>query len=123
MNKKQMQELKKIIEQKCQELRNEATIRKNNIRYADEAGTAEDSTYSFHMADQGSDTMEKEQQYIFATREGNFLYHLEMALERINSGDYGICVQCNEDIGFERLLSVPHARLCIKCKSKEEMRR
>ena len=30
------------------------------------------------------------------------------------------CEQCGEEIGFERLDALPHARLCIKCKAKEE---
>jgi DnaK suppressor protein len=78
------------------------------------------SAYAFHMADQGTDTMDREQQYMFASREGNFLYHLDRALERIEKGDYGNCVECEEEINPERLEAVPHARLCIGCKSKEE---
>jgi RNA polymerase-binding transcription factor DksA len=33
---------------------------------------------------------------------------------------YGRCEECGQDIGFERLDALPHARLCIKCKAKEE---
>ena len=33
---------------------------------------------------------------------------------------FGKCEQCGEDILFERLDALPHARLCIKCKAKEE---
>src|SRR6266581_4498056 len=33
---------------------------------------------------------------------------------------FGKCEQCGEEIGFERLDALPHARLCIKCKAKEE---
>ena len=82
--------------------------------------TGENSSYSFHMADQGTDTMEQEKAFLFVSREGNLLYHLNLALERIEKGDYGMCVNCNKPIGSERLTAVPHARLCIECKSKEE---
>ena len=33
---------------------------------------------------------------------------------------FGLCEQCGEPIGFDRLDALPHARLCIKCKAKEE---
>jgi len=79
------------------------------------------SSYSFHMADQGTDTMDREQQYFFAARDGNLIYHLNLALERIEKGEFGYCVQCGKEISFERLEAAPHARLCIECKSKEEM--
>ena len=44
----------------------------------------------------------------------------EDALGRLTAGDFGRCEQCGEDIGFDRLDALPHARLCIKCKAKEE---
>ena len=48
------------------------------------------------------------------------LYHLNLALERIDRGEFGLCVGCGKEINAERLEAVPHARLCIECKSKEE---
>ena len=89
----------------------------NSVR--DESG--DHSAYAFHMADQGTDTMEREQQYMFASREKNFLYHLDLALERIEKGEFGICISCGKEINPERLEAVPHVRLCIDCKSKEEL--
>jgi RNA polymerase-binding transcription factor DksA len=80
------------------------------------------SSYSFHMADQGTDTMEREKQFLFASQEGRYLWHVNQALRRLY-GDpdaFGKCHQCGADIGFERLDALPHARLCIACKEKEE---
>jgi RNA polymerase-binding transcription factor DksA len=34
--------------------------------------------------------------------------------------EFGKCQECGEEISFERLDALPHARLCIKCKAKEE---
>ncbi len=82
--------------------------------------TGDNSSYTFHMADQGTDNMEREKAYYFATREGRLLYHIEQALERIEDGSYGLCHECNEPISAARLEAVPHARLCINCKMKEE---
>ncbi len=80
------------------------------------------SAYSFHMADQGTDAMEREKAFLFASKEGRFLFHIDEALRRIykNPDEYGVCQECGEDIGFERLDALPHARLCIKCKNREE---
>ncbi|UCF21223.1 MAG: TraR/DksA C4-type zinc finger protein [Gemmatimonadota bacterium] len=80
------------------------------------------SAYSFHMADQGTDAMEREKAFLFASKEGRFLFHIDEALRRIyrNPSEYGVCQECGEEIGFERLDALPHARLCIKCKNREE---
>jgi len=81
------------------------------------------STYSYHMADQGTDSQEREKAFFFAHREGRYLDHLEKALERIDKEDFGQCIECGNLISKARLEAVPHARLCIECKSKEEDKR
>jgi RNA polymerase-binding protein DksA len=80
------------------------------------------SSYSFHMADQGTDAMEREKQFLFASQEGRYFWHVNDALRRLyeTPEKYGRCQECGEEIGFERLDALPHARLCIKCKAKEE---
>ena len=37
------------------------------------------------------------------------------ALERIKTGDYGICIKCGDEIGVKRLQALPTAATCIKC--------
>ena len=80
------------------------------------------SSYSFHMADQGTDAMEREKAFLMASKEGRFLFHLNMALRRLYTTPekYGKCETCGSDIGYDRLDALPHARLCISCKEKEE---
>jgi len=80
------------------------------------------SSYSFHMADQGTDAMEREKAFLMASKEGRFLWHLNQALRRLYQAPekFGKCEQCAEDISYERLDALPHARLCIACKEKEE---
>src|SRR6266498_2729281 len=80
------------------------------------------SAYSFHMADQGTDAMEREKAFLFASQEGRYLWHVNEALRRLyqTPEKFGKCEQCGEDIGFDRLDALPHARLCIKCKAEEE---
>ena len=80
------------------------------------------SSYSFHMADQGTDAMEREKAFLFASQEGRFLWHIDEALRRLyrSPETFGKCHNCGEDIAFERLDALPHARFCISCKQREE---
>ena len=80
------------------------------------------SSYSFHMADQGTDAMEREKAFLFASQEGRFLWHIDEALRRLYRWPetFGKCHNCGQDIAFERLDALPHARFCIQCKQREE---
>ena len=80
------------------------------------------SSYSFHMADQGTDAMEREKAFLFASSEGRFLWHIDEALRRLyrSPQTFGRCHSCGEEIDFDRLDALPHARLCFKCKQREE---
>ena len=80
------------------------------------------SSYSFHMADQGTDAMEREKAFLFASQEGRFLWHIDEALRRLyrSPETFGKCHSCGNDIAFERLDALPHARYCIDCKQREE---
>jgi RNA polymerase-binding transcription factor DksA len=37
------------------------------------------------------------------------------ALERLHAPDYGVCIECGKDIGYERLETDPDARHCRSC--------
>ena len=77
-------------------------------------------SYSNHLADIGTDFMEQEKNFYYASQEGHYLRALDEALERIKRGTYGICEACTLRIGNLRLEAVPSARQCIKCKSESE---
>ena len=77
-------------------------------------------SYSNHIADIGTDFMEKEKNYYYADQEGQYLKAIEAALERIEHGEYGQCMECGELISEKRLEAVPAAELCISCKDKKE---
>jgi len=78
----------------------------------------ENSTYSLHM-EQGTDAMEREKTFLFASREGKFLNYLDDALKRIENGTYGFCTECGTLIDKARLEAVPHAQQCVQCKMKK----
>ena len=79
-------------------------------------------SYSDHMADLGTDAMEREKMLLFASKEGRYLYRVEEALRRLykEPDKFGFCHSCGQPIDFERLDALPHARYCIDCKLKEE---
>lgn len=80
------------------------------------------SSYTDHMADQGTEAQEREKAAAFATKEGRYLHRLEEALRRLYAKpkEFGMCHTCGTYVGFERLDALPHARYCIDCKRKEE---
>ncbi len=77
-------------------------------------------SYSNHLADVGTDYMEQEKNFYYASQEGHYLRSLDEALERVERGTYGICEICTLRIQHIRLDAVPSARQCIKCKSESE---
>ncbi|SNR63378.1 transcriptional regulator, TraR/DksA family [Humidesulfovibrio mexicanus] len=53
-------------------------------------------------------------------RERKLIKKIQQALTRIDEGEFGICVECGEEIGIARLKARPMTTLCINCKSKQE---
>ena len=65
------------------------------------------------MADVGTDAMEREKAFLFASAEGRMLLEINEALRRLYRGEYGICEICGKPIARARLEAMPHARLCV----------
>lgn len=85
------------------------------------AGLSQDSVFSVHMADAGSDSFEKEKSFMFMSRESNYYNNLSHALERIDQEDFGVCKICGGLIPEERLLEVLNATKCVDCKTKDKL--
>ena len=58
-------------------------------------------------------------------KQGELLAQIERALRRIaeTPEEYGLCEECEEEIGDKRLAVMPHATLCTTCQSKRDPRR
>ncbi|MEC8984941.1 MAG: TraR/DksA family transcriptional regulator [Candidatus Neomarinimicrobiota bacterium] len=84
-------------------------------------GLSQESVFSVHMADAGTDSFEQEKNYILMGRESDYYKNLEIALDRIDDGIFGICKICAELIPEERMLEVPNATKCVGCKEKEKL--
>lgn len=82
------------------------------------------TTYPFHLADEGTDTMEQEQSFLLMSKEGRLLLDIDEALRRLyrQPDTYGLCLDCNQEISFERLDLVPWTQLCVECQREQEAR-
>ncbi|MEW5874523.1 MAG: TraR/DksA C4-type zinc finger protein [Candidatus Zixiibacteriota bacterium] len=124
MNKRELKKFEELLLARRAEIINEIGAIRKSVRSGTATEAAGDlSTHAYHMADQGTDTEEREKSFYFASKSGRFLYHIDEALRRIADGTYGKCVSCGEDISPARLEAVPHARFCIKCKEKDEQQK
>jgi RNA polymerase-binding transcription factor DksA len=82
------------------------------------------TTYPFHLADEGTDTMEQEQEFLLRSVEGRRLYEIDDALRTLYKEPerYGKCVNCHQEIATERLDIVPWTKLCLDCQTAEEQK-
>lgn len=126
---KDLNEFKKIILAKRDEIIEQLQALKDQMMDPSTGQYVnENSPYSLHMAEQGTDAMEREKLYLWAQRENKFLGYLDDALQRIENGTYGICIECIDEpqnlcptcplIPKERLLAVPHTQHCLQVKQK-----
>ncbi len=80
-------------------------------------GTIEEGMDTYDLA---SEERDREINLILSDRDREKLQAIEDALERITSGDYGLCDMCEEEITPQRLEALPFTRLCVSCQSDLE---
>ncbi|MDH3859909.1 MAG: TraR/DksA family transcriptional regulator [Gammaproteobacteria bacterium] len=67
------------------------------------------------------DAIQQQQMAIASQQQATLLLQrIEIAQQRIESGEYGLCLKCAEPIAFARLQAQPTATLCIECQSTSE---
>ena len=117
MRKRDLLRFRKILARKREEVVGEIAHIEENYRN----GSSRDSSgYGIHMAENGSDEEELENNLSFLAQEGDILQWINDALSRIDAEKYGICEQCGESIPKQRLLAKPFARYCIECRRRLE---
>jgi DnaK suppressor protein len=120
MTKKDIENFKLILQKKREEIvKNIEYLHNVALDSTNQEASGDHSAYSFHMADQGTDAMEREKAFLFASRDEKYLKQIESAFERIENGTFGRCRVCEQAIGKERLKAVPTTTICFTCKSKE----
>lgn len=111
----ELAEFKDLIYKKLDQAKKELSYLQGLITRKDEMGGDETENRYMTMED-GSLSMEREQLAQMASRQINYIDHLEKALMRIENKTYGICRVTGKLIDKARLRAVPHATLSIEAK-------
>ena len=121
LTKTQLQEYKKILEKVRDRVVDEISfLAGDNLNRSPRDSSGDLSSYSFHMADQGTDNFDREFALNLVSSEQDVLYEIDDALRRVEMGTYGVCEGCNKAIEKARLMALPFAKMCIVCKSEAE---
>jgi RNA polymerase-binding transcription factor DksA len=108
-------EFRELINKKLEQAKKELAYLQGLITRKDEMGGDENENRYMTMED-GSMSMEREQLAQMASRQINYIDHLEKAIMRIENKTYGICRVTGKLIDKARLRAVPHATLSIEAK-------
>jgi DnaK suppressor protein len=115
----ELEHFKELLLQRRREARDEVEQMREQIDQAKEQA-GDNSAYGVHMADAGTDAMEREKLHLMIARQQKYIGYLDRALERIKNRTYGICRVTGEPISKERLEAVPHTEISIEAKRQEK---
>jgi RNA polymerase-binding transcription factor DksA len=110
----ELTEFRELINRKLDTAKKELAYLQGLITRKDESGDIEDGRYM--TMEDGSMSMEREQLSQMASRQIQFIDHLEKAIMRIENKTYGVCRVTGKLIDKARLRAVPHATLSIEAK-------
>jgi DnaK suppressor protein len=113
MDKKRVEQFKKQLEQREQELR-------RVVSRTQEDGRIADSEAAQDIADRAANSYTKEFLFAQSNNDRQLLVMVEGALGRIREGSFGECINCGNEINAKRLDAVPWTRYCIECQEKVE---
>lgn len=110
----ELAEFRDLINRKLDVAKKELAYLQGLITRKDESGDLDEGRYM--TMEDGSMSMEREQLSQMASRQIQFIDHLEKAIMRIENKTYGICRVTGKLIDKARLRAVPHATLSIEAK-------
>ena len=113
----QLGQLKEVLQQRYLQLREEVRDElesSGDQHYADLAGSVADpgdASVADMLVDVDANLVD---------RQVNEMREVEAALKRLADLDYGDCIDCGGEIGFERLMAYPTAQRCVRCQEVHE---
>lgn len=107
----------KQYEARLQELKNMVL---GMVERTEDYGREADRDVSQDPADKASNSYTKELLFSQSTSERNTLKLIEEALERVEDGSYGECLNCGEEILQKRLDAIPWTAYCRRCQELQE---
>jgi RNA polymerase-binding transcription factor DksA len=123
-SKKKLAFFKKHIQAKLDNLTNDLDNSRDNLgsNTGGSSSLSQESVYSVHMADAGTDSNEREKAFHLYNRQTDYHKSLIIALERIENGTFGVCSISGELIPEERMLEVPNATKRVEHKEAEKLK-
>lgn len=119
LSKKEMKEFKELLLVKRAEILGDMFSMSDEALHKDSTNL---SSMPMHMADLGSDNYEQELTLGLVESERRILVQIDMALQRIDEGTYGLCEESDKPIAKPRLRAKPWARYTIEvAREKERM--
>jgi len=120
-NKTELKEFRQLLLNLRDQIVDDITfLAGDNLNRSARDSSGDLSSYSLHMADQGTDNFDREFALNRVSSEQDILYEIDEALERIRQGTYGICEASDKPIEKARLKIIPHARLSVAAQSEAE---
>lgn len=113
-----LKEFEELILEKLAKAKADLDALTKSLSHSDDNST-DDTSPSFKMMEDGSQTLSREETAQLASRQEKFIQSLDNALIRIKNKTYGICRVTGKLIKKERLRLVPHATLSIEAKNQQ----
>ena len=112
MEKITLEEFRSLLRQQMEELVQDAgkTV----------SGMTEEKTNFPDPTDRAALESDRNFELRIRDRERKLINKIRQAIERIDDGSFGLCENCEEEIGVERLRARPVTTLCIDCKTEQE---
>ncbi|NTV45704.1 MAG: molecular chaperone DnaK [Chlorobiales bacterium] len=117
LSSKELKHFEEVLHKKRIEVLRDLEILRASLTDDNDDESA-NSSYSMHMADHGTETMDREQRFLFISRDEKYLGYIDKALERIKNRTYGVCAVSGKPIPKERLEAVPHTAVRIEFKKR-----
>lgn len=95
-------------------------IRRNTLEENSGEETGEISRVRLHPADLGTMASEQASGLGIVDQETTALNAIDDALDKLDSGEYGTCEECGDEIPLARLQAQPFARFCVECQEDAE---
>ncbi|SRR5579884_1283167 len=110
----------RLLLEERRRLRQELSQMEEHQVRTEEKPVADISGYEDDLVDVATETFEREKGLALESSVQGMLQMVEEALRKIRQGTYGVCEGCGQSIDANRLRAIPYARLCIRCKEREE---
>ncbi|MDP8218236.1 MAG: TraR/DksA family transcriptional regulator [Candidatus Theseobacter exili] len=121
MEKKKSEQYKNLLLALRERLSGDVShLIEENLKKSQKEMSGDLSGYSLHIADMGSDDFDRTLALGMLANDQEIIYMIDTALEKIESGNYGICEKSGTKISERRLKAVPWAPLCKECQEEDE---